>query len=61
MTCDSNRPGIIITIEDEGGGEFVEIRNEDSVAGTGLRIDQEEWPTLREAIERMVAECRNES
>ena len=48
-----------IRIMDESGGEFVEVRQFRGGAGE-LRIDPEEWPTLREAIDRMIGECRSE-
>ena len=48
-----------ITIEDEGGGEFVSVQQ---LKGRGhnqhITIDQEEWPTLMAAIDRMVVECK---
>jgi len=46
------------TIEkrDEGGGEFVEVRNVDS--GHGLRIDVGDWYDLRLEIDDMIARCR---
>ena len=48
--------GTNIEIVDEAAGEFVELSQE-----TGkIRIDPTEWPTLRAAINRMVAECRPE-
>lgn len=48
--------GTSIEIVDEAAGEFVELSQE-----TGkIRIDPTEWPTLRAAINRMVAECRPE-
>lgn len=47
-----------VRLVDEAGGEFVEVRQ--FRGGTGeLRIDIEEWPTLREAIDRMIGECRD--
>lgn len=45
-----------ITIVDEGGGEFLEIhqqREQDKI-----RVDKNEWPALRDAIEKMISECR---
>ena len=48
-----------ITIEDEGGGEFISVqqlkaRGDDQQ----VTIDPEEWPTLMAAIDRMVGECK---
>lgn len=45
----------IVEIEDEGCGEFVIVRHGDSNA---IRIDPDEWQTLRKAIDRMVKECK---
>ena len=48
----------VVRIDDEGGGEYVVVSQE-SVPGRGnIAINPEEWPTLREAIDRMVNECR---
>jgi hypothetical protein len=47
----------MISIEDEGGGEFVKAEQ----ANTGsILINPDEWPELREAIDRMITECRSE-
>ena len=44
-----------IEIDDEAGGEFVALRqNEDGK----ITIDPSEWPLLRAAINRMVKQCR---
>lgn len=48
----------VVRIEDEAGGEYVVVSQE-SVPGRGnIAINPEEWPELREAIDRMVKECR---
>jgi len=44
-----------IEIVDEAGGEFLEIRQE----GDKLRFDPEEWPHVRDAVEKMFKLCRN--
>ena len=50
----------VVRIEDEGGGEYVVVSQE-SVPGRGnVAINPEEWPALRDAIDRMVKECRDE-
>lgn len=49
-----------VEIEDEGGGEFVVVRQHDPGHG-GLAIDASEWPTLRALIDEMVAECKERS
>lgn len=46
-----------ITIEDELGGEFIEIIQGDYV----FRIDPDEWLSLKTAIDSMIKECRAES
>jgi len=43
-----------VSIEDEAGGEFIVIEQE---AGK-IRIDPGEWAKIREAVDRMVGECR---
>lgn len=49
-----------IRIEDEAGGEFVVIRQQTLKAKPGeIEIDPKEWPVLRDAIERMINECRD--
>lgn len=44
-----------VEIDDEAGGEFVVV----SDSAEKIRIDAKEWPALREAIDRMVKECRS--
>jgi hypothetical protein len=44
-----------IEIVDEAAGEFLEIRQE----GDKLRFDAEEWPHVRDAVEKMFKMCRN--
>lgn len=45
----------LVTIQDEGGGEFIEIEQ----PGVGkIRVDPEEWPVVKGAIDRLVAVCR---
>lgn len=46
-----------ITIEDELGGEFIEIIQGDYV----FRIDPDEWLSLKTAIDSMIKECRVEN
>lgn len=46
--------GFSVEIVDEAGGEFVEVRSNES--GSPLRIDVDEWPFLRDAIDRMFVE-----
>ena len=44
-----------IEIVDEAAGEFLEVSQE----GGKLRFDAEEWPHVRNAIEKMFKLCRN--
>jgi hypothetical protein len=44
-----------IEIVDEAAGEFLEVSQE----GGKLRFDPEEWPHVRDAIEKMFKMCRN--
>lgn len=43
-----------VEIDDEAGGEFVVVRDCEGK----IRLNPEEWPALRKAIDRMVKECR---
>ena len=45
-----------IEIDDEGGGEFVKIVQPSGSAD--IRIDVDEWPVIREAINNMVEACK---
>ena len=46
-----------IGLDDEGGGLFVVIRQEDNLDTNEVKIDPEEWPAIRAAVNRMVREC----
>ena len=41
-------------IQDEGGGEFVEVSQESS----SIRIDKTEWPLIKAAIDKLIKNCR---
>lgn len=43
-----------IQIIDETGGEFVNV----SQGSCRISIDPKEWPALREAINKMIGDCR---
>ena len=46
-----------VEITDEGGGEFLIIRQAGVVGRQNeIRLDDDEWPTIREAIERMIGQ-----
>lgn len=51
----------IIEIMDEAAGPFLEIRqiNDDAENGT-IRVCSEDWPTIEQAINLMIAECENQ-
>lgn len=46
-----------VELTDEGGGEFLIIRQVGSGDGQ-IRLDPSEWPTMREAIDRMIKEVQ---
>ncbi|WP_444715007.1 hypothetical protein [Marinobacter sp. NSM] len=46
-----------VSIDDEGGGEFLKVEQTNTGA---ILINPGEWPAIREAIDRMAAECRSE-
>ena len=45
----------MVEIDDEAGGEFVVV----SDCEGKIRLNPEEWPALRRAINQMVKECRS--
>lgn len=47
-----------VEIVDEAGGEFVEVRQSAYTINGVIGITSEEWPLLREAIDRLISECR---
>jgi len=47
-----------VEIDDEAGGEFVVVRSQCEGDGK-VSIDKSDWPALRDAINRMVVECRS--
>lgn len=53
--------GVRISIDDEAAGEYVVIERQGEEMKPGqIWIDPREWPTLRDAIDKMVNECRKE-
>jgi hypothetical protein len=57
-----NELGFVVEITDEGGGEFVEVYSAIRESGEGnLRIDAARWPALRDAIDKMLKECREDA
>ena len=47
----------IIDMDGEGGGAFVTVRQEEQLNANEIRIDPDEWPAVRAAVNRMVREC----
>ena len=47
-----------IKIVDEAAGEFLEVSQTGRTDLGKIWIGPEEWPTLRDAIDRMMKECR---
>ena len=50
-----------VRIVDEAAGEFVEVSQDGRTDLGKIAICPDEWPTLRAAIDRMMAECRPRS
>lgn len=48
-----------ITIEDEGGGEFLSVEQVGVSAAGRIHVDKVEWVALRDAIDKMLGECRD--
>ena len=49
-----------VTIVDEAGGELVEVSQSGHEDLGKIAITSEEWPHLRQAIDTLIAQCRNE-
>lgn len=50
-----------IAIEDESGGEYLLIRsNLEGLENGTIALNPSEWPVLREAIDEMVNQCRED-
>lgn len=49
-----------VAICDEAAGEFVEVKQRGRVDIGKIQINPEEWPSLREAIDRMIKACRKD-
>lgn len=48
----------MIEIADEAAGEFIAV-TQPGFPGKGIQVNPDEWPVIREAIDRMVSECRD--
>lgn len=50
----------IVSIEDEGGGEFVTIQQDvDGQEESTLRIAPEDWPAIRKVVDEMMKQCKD--
>jgi hypothetical protein len=48
-----------ISIVDEDAGEFVEVsQSPDNQDAGKITIDKDEWPSIRDAIECLLRQCR---
>lgn len=47
-----------VAIADEAAGEFVEVKQHGRLDIGKILVSPEEWPAIREAIDRLIAECR---
>jgi hypothetical protein len=48
-----------VEIDDEAAGEFVKVTQQfDDGANQAIVIEPQEWPSLKDAIEQMIKECR---
>ena len=47
-----------IQIVDKAAGEFIEVSQFNDDNEVKIRIDPTEWPNIREAINKMIKECR---
>ena len=51
----------MITLVDEGSGEYIEVSQSGRTDLGKIAINPEEWLTLRDAIEALIALCREEA
>jgi len=48
-----------VRIEDEAGGPFIVMSQHNSANEKDtLRLDEEEWPLIKYAVERLIKECK---
>ena len=57
MTTNLDEGNFAISIEDEGGGEFVMVR-EMGDEERKILIDPRDWPELRKEISTMINNCK---
>ncbi len=49
-----------VEIVDEAAGEFVEVSQAGREGGGKIAIASNEWPALRDAIDELIAACRDQ-
>ena len=49
-----------VEIVDEAAGEFVEVSQHGREGGGKIAIASNEWPALRDAIDELIAACRDQ-
>ena len=49
-----------VEIVDEAAGEFVEVSQAGREGGGKIAIASDEWPALRDAIDELIAACRDQ-
>ena len=47
-----------VTIVDQAGGEYVEVKQQGRTDLGKIAINPEDWPMLKRAIDTLIAECR---
>ena len=47
---------MIVSIEDDAAGEYIQILQQLEGGDSKISIDPAEWPALRDAVDRMLAE-----
>lgn len=49
-----------VEIVDEAAGEFVEVSQAGREGGGKIAVASNEWPALRDAIDELIAACRDQ-
>jgi len=49
-----------VRIDDEAGGEYVVVDQTNCTALGVIKIDPQEWPAIRAAIDQAISQCRGE-
>lgn len=48
----------LVSIENEGGGDFITIAQSNKNGYTGINIDVHEWEAIKEAVDKLIKDCR---